>query len=386
MSKSIRMRRFMQALFDDKTAAKEAARIGDAILKARSLRLTEIAAKMRGSADAAYKRIQRFLRRVDPRQVLWRLFQEQAEFVIGDPTEVERPQARKTEYVGILKDKKTRGFWLLLLATPYRGRAIPCGLVTYSSKTIAASAKDSRNLNHFRGFEQVKDMLGERPLVLDREFSYLELLLHLVAAKVHFVIRLNLGSNPPKFLRSDGQEVEPSISRGKKVIYRGVWYKGQVRVNLIGIWKKGHAEPLWVMTDLNPEEGLQIYLKRMKIDEAFRDLKNLLGLERQMNKRWEYMEKMVALLLLVYAIGLLVGESLRDYLYGERIASEEHISEKERIPGTDLKQGRKWKRYSGLFVLLKQKWSVPAREWQAIVGASLTFFLMMVHFPVPTHI
>ena len=50
-----------------------------------------------------YKRIQRFLHRVDPRQALWRLFREEAEFVIGDPTEVERPQARKTEYVGTLK-------------------------------------------------------------------------------------------------------------------------------------------------------------------------------------------------------------------------------------------------------------------------------------------
>ena len=31
-----------------------------------------------------------------------------------------------------------KGFWLLLLATPFRGRAIPCGFLTYSSKTIAS--------------------------------------------------------------------------------------------------------------------------------------------------------------------------------------------------------------------------------------------------------
>ena len=174
---------------------------------------------------------------------------------------------------------------------------------------------------------------------MDREFSYLELLLHLVAAKVHFVIRLNLGSHPPKFLRSDDQEVELSISRGKKVIYRGVWYQGQVQVNLIGIWKKGNAEPLWVMTDLDPEEGLRIYLKRMKIDN-FRDLKNLLGLERQMNKRWERSKGAACCALLVYAIGLLVGESLRDYLYGEQITPGERVPEKERIPGKPhLKQG-----------------------------------------------
>ncbi len=102
------------------------------MLAARSLRLSEMAAKMHGIGAASYKRIQRFLRQVDPRAMLWRLFCEHAEYVIGDPTEIERPQARKTDYVGILKDGKTRGFWMLLLATPYRGRAIPCGLLTYS--------------------------------------------------------------------------------------------------------------------------------------------------------------------------------------------------------------------------------------------------------------
>ncbi|WP_322793289.1 hypothetical protein [Bellilinea sp.] len=45
---------------------------------------------MRGSSAAAYKRLQRFVRQVDPRLVLWRLFREQAKFVIGDVTEIER--------------------------------------------------------------------------------------------------------------------------------------------------------------------------------------------------------------------------------------------------------------------------------------------------------
>ncbi len=51
---------------------------------------------------AAYKRTQRFLKRNDPRQVLGRLYQPDAEFMIGDPTEIERAQAWKTEYVGTL--------------------------------------------------------------------------------------------------------------------------------------------------------------------------------------------------------------------------------------------------------------------------------------------
>lgn len=51
---------FMQHLFDDPIAADKAAEIGQAILAARSLRLTEIAAAMQGSSDSSYKRLQRF--------------------------------------------------------------------------------------------------------------------------------------------------------------------------------------------------------------------------------------------------------------------------------------------------------------------------------------
>jgi hypothetical protein len=95
---------------------------------------------------------------VDPRPALARLLSAQAPFVLGDGTEVERPQARRTSYGGVLRDGRTRGFWLLLLAIPYRGRAIPCGFLS-SSRTIAA---DSRNANHWRAFEPLKGVLGGR--------------------------------------------------------------------------------------------------------------------------------------------------------------------------------------------------------------------------------
>lgn len=386
MGKYIDFRPFMEALFDDEAIANKAAEIGQAVLAARSTRLTEIATQLPGSDDASYKRIQRFLKQCDPRQALWRLFQEQAEFVIGDPTEIERPQARRTEYVGTLKDGKTKGFWVLLLATPYRGRAIPCGAITYSSRTIAMG-EDSRNLNHFRAFAQLKDLLGERPLVLDREFSYLELLLRLVAEGLHFVIRLNLGSHPPKFYHSDGREVLLTVSPGETVIHHRVWYKGQVCVNLIGTWQKGLSGPLWIMTSLEATQGQRIYFARMKIEEAFRDLKSLLGMARLMNKRQELMEKMLALLLLVYAIALLVGERLRDHLYGEPVAEDGPLAENERIPGSaQRRKGKKWKRYSGLFTLLKQKWSIPTKDWRALVAGALDAFLAFVHCPVPTQV
>lgn len=386
MDKFINNQEFMAELFDDDEQAKRSGEIGAAIFAARSLRLTDIAAEMEGGSAAGYKRIQRFLKKADPRTALWRLFQEDAAFVIGDPTEIERPNAWKTEYVGKLKDGKTRGFWSLILATPYRGRAIPCGMVTYSSKTIAQGL-DSRNLNHFRAFDGLKDMLGERPLVLDREFSYLELMLNLFEEQLNWVIRLNLRANPPKFYDDDGREVVLTISPAETVIRNHIWYMGKVCVNLVGTWKKGLSEPMWVMTNLEARQGLQIYFARMKIEETYRDLKSLLGLTKLMNKQQVYMEKMVALLLLTFTIGLLVGEELRDLLYGEPIPENEQVEDQERIPGSpSLKKGKKWKRYSGLFILLKQKWTLSDNQKTAIVQHALAAFQILIHPRVRTFV
>ncbi len=41
-------------------------------------------------------------------------------------------------------------------------------------------------------------------------------------ARVHYIIRLQLGSHPPKFTDTNGQEVVPSLFPGQNVIYRGL--------------------------------------------------------------------------------------------------------------------------------------------------------------------
>ena len=118
---------------------------------------TEEAPHGHGSLDAASKRWQRFLQRTDPRRVLERLLSDEAPFVLGAGSEIPRPQAYHTSYVGTLKDGRTKGFWVLILATPYRGRAIPCGWVTFSSEAIGQ--KDgSRNRVHPRAFDAWKDL------------------------------------------------------------------------------------------------------------------------------------------------------------------------------------------------------------------------------------
>lgn len=199
MDKFIRIFEFAQQLFIDEHTARQASEMITGILEARSPRLSDIAARMTGSEAASYKRIQRFLQDNDPREALKMLFNEEADFVIGDPTEIERPHADRTEYVGTLKDGQTKGFWMLTLATPLRGRVIPFHFLTYSSRTIE-DQPSSRNLEHFKAIQEIQQLIGSRPIVFDREFSYRQLLHALVEAGVHFVIRLNMGgANPPLF-------------------------------------------------------------------------------------------------------------------------------------------------------------------------------------------
>ena len=367
---------FCQYLFDDDKLSEKAAVILQAILEARSPRLSDLSHKMPDSPDANYKTLQRFLAQATPKAALHRLFWEEAPFFLGDPTEMPRPHAKNTDYVGWLKDGKTRGFWLLLLAVPFRGRAIPFNFVTYSSQTIQQKA-NSRNLEHKRAFQEVKMLLGEKPLVLDREFSYLTLLEALVQEEVKFVIRLNLGSHPPELLNDEGRQVKLALKPGGRKVYQRLYYKGKVCVNIAGEWQKGLKDPLWVMTNLDAEEGLGIYQERMKIEEAFKDLKSLLCIDKLMNKRQEYMEKMVAMVLIAYCIGLLVGEAIRDYLYGK--GSENRLSKKRKKKGSGEKRtNSKWKLYSGLFILLKHKLQLPLEVLEEIVRAVLRFFVPLV--------
>jgi hypothetical protein len=305
---------FVDQLFASSDEVKKGSAVIKGILDAGSIRLTDVAQKMDSTPQANYKAIQRYLADAEPQEGLWRLYQDDAPFIIGDPTEIARPQAKKTAYVGRLKDGKTRGFWLLLLGTPYRGRTIPFHFITYSSSTIAQEGT-SRNQEHNRAFADLKEMIGDKPLVLDREFSYERLLQDLVEEKINFVIRLNTG-NKVALTDEEGKPISLDIAPGQKVCHQGVYYRGRVKVNLVGHWKRGLKEALWVISTLECEKALEIYQARMNIEQTFKDAKSLLGMDRVMNKQRGYMEKMVALLLIGYALGVLVGEEVRDLLYG----------------------------------------------------------------------
>ena len=384
MDKCINFQRFLRYLLDDEDLAEKGARIVKGLLEAQSPRLTDISEKMAGNSSSRYKEIQRFLKKVDLKQTLLRLYQEDAEFVIGDPTEMERHKAPKTSYVGTLSDGKTAGYWLLVLSTPFRGRSLPCSFVVYSSRTIGEQCT-SRNQEHFRCFNEVKELLGDRPLVLDREFSYEELMEILYIEHIQFVIRLNLGDQrkQPRLIDADGEPIKLFIRPGETVIRPNVYYLGTVNVNLIGYWQPGLSKPLWIMTTLEPKRGLEIYLRRMKIEQTFRDCKDLLHLTKLMNKQQPLLEQMIALSLLAYVVGVWFGEAIRDVVYGKLdiIQITEALLYK---PPVDTNTHPKWLLYSGLFVLIKQKPRLSSKQMEAIAAVAAYAFATLIYGDVRT--
>ena len=258
MFKFIQVQRFAKRLFDDDETARKASRIMLGILSAKSPRISQIADEMSGKPETNSKMIQRFLKNADLKTALQRFFDVQADFVIGDPTEIERAHARKTDYVGQLTDGQVRGFWLLTLATPLRGRALPCNFLTYSSATLG-SESSSRNIEHQRAVAEIRSTIGSRPVVFDREFSYLTFFKYLAASGMQFVIRLNQGSKPPKFYYDPDKREELTLlvaPDSDPKVYRNIYYKGEIKVNLIGIWKTGMPKPLWVITNIAPKKPL----------------------------------------------------------------------------------------------------------------------------------
>ncbi len=381
MDKFINFSTFMRYILDDEKLAEQGAKIIRALLEAQSPRMSNIAEKMKGKGASCYKMIQRFLAKVDLKQVLLRFYQEEADYVIGDPTEMERFRAPHTAYVGTLSDGMTAGYWLMVLSTPYRGRSIPFSFVVFSSRTIGEQVT-SRNQEHFRCFEEVKPLLCDKPLVLDREFSYQELLEILSLEHIQFVIRLNVGKGI-RIIDDEGRPVKLQIQPGETVIRPNVYYLGKVRVNLIGYLQKGLSKPLWVITTLQPQVGLEIYQRRMKIEQTFRDCKDLLHLPKLMNKQQRHLEQMIALTLIAYNIGLWYGEALRDVIYARVKPSQLGRSLAGKFA---FKDHPKWSIFSGLFILLKQKLRIPRSEILLVTKQAVEAFAILVYGNVRTFV
>jgi transposase len=144
---------------------------------------------------------------------------------------------------------------------------------------------------------------------------------------------------------------------------------GQAKMNVIGIWNYGFKDPIWIMTTMEPEAALRMYLKRMKIEISFRDLKSLLHVDKVMNKSQARLEQILALVMITYAMTILIGEAIRDVQYAH--VDPENIDLLS-VPETEKRS--KWHAFSGPFLLLKRRCRLDYQTLRKIIVAVLRVF------------
>jgi hypothetical protein len=84
-----------------------------------------------------------------------------------------------------------------------------------------------------------------------------------------------------------------------------------------------------------------------------------------MNKQQAHMEQMVALLLLTYTIGVLSGEALRALLCG--LPSAATVPTPAPLSNPVPLAQPKWKRFSGLFLLLQRTCQLTTEQSQRLL-------------------
>jgi len=133
---------------------------------------------------------------------------------------------------------------------------------------------------------EIKELVGETPLVFDWEFSAQRWLEALEEAGCEWMVRLNTNERGEDYRRAAAGGGDPLGDRKRREAPDGGGLpppRAGVKVNVSGIWPKDQREPLWVMGSLKPDRLVEVYEERMKIEQTFKDSKSLLDMEKVMN-------------------------------------------------------------------------------------------------------
>ncbi len=99
-----------------------------------------------------------------------------------------------------------------------------------------------------------------------------------------------------------------------------------------------------------------------------------------MNRRWLWMDRTMGLVVLAYALALLAGELLWNVLWGAGLPDDGSTWHRPQA------SKRAWRPFSGFFVHLRKKVSLPAslrRRWRRLL---VRFPHFLLHTPVQTFV
>lgn len=195
----------------------------------------------------------------------------------------------------------------IVVAIPFRKRAIPIFWKIYTNQEIQQLLYLSHNTLVWGFLDDLQNVLVEalgkkrKTLwIFDRGFADVKLMKRLMKQRINFIIRVkkNVGIKVEGYVGNLGNFRKQGYFAN--VIYH---QQQQIRLNLYCAWDKTYEEPMLLVSNDDGALGL-LYAQRMKIEEAFRDLKSLFGFRSLVLKN-DCMQRIELLWLLdVMAMGL----------------------------------------------------------------------------------
>jgi len=187
------------------------------------------------------------------------------------------------EHLPMILDQTTiRGIETLLIGLVFEGRVLPIAFSCFMKKWIA---KSQNILEHGLILAVMSCFPVEvRPfLILDRGYARVALFIHLRKEGIPFLCRAK--KNVMVYL--SGQTKGQTLGRFKikpgQLLRYSILYHSQKKepLDLIIYFGRGYQEPWYLMvpsgTPLTAEEIVELYAKRMSIEQGFRDWKTHLG-------------------------------------------------------------------------------------------------------------
>ena len=265
------------------------------------------------------------------------------------------PQGVSEGLFGLVWGQKTRGFipiivdqsslgraQLLMAGTPFAGRTLPLGLMTFTYEDIQTrpDREKSQNFVERLFFLQLLETAPEGCaccFILDRGYARVSLMQELLAQPgVRFVLRTrrNVVIEREKRGRSTkcaiGSLKAPAgrPRRLPRIRYRGT---KPIEVDLLIYYEPGHKEPWYLLlppgsSDTLPDhEVVAMYRRRMRIEQGFRDFKTHLGLSglRLQVRVSERTQRLLLAFTLAYSLVVALGttrvaEDVRERLESSR--------------------------------------------------------------------
>lgn len=214
-----------------------------------------------------------------------------------------------------------KGFFLFSASLPVKGRAISFLQFHYRYSQIGWGCYES--INTMLGFQLFKISLllwnyrSKAVFILDRGFGYEYFLKKLVDLKNHFVVRVRDLNTHVTLVRSGKslpiKELMAKVSIKEPLLFK-IKYKDAIEANLV-ICKKIIRNKIhtWaILTDLdNPNEIIDLYKQRMKIEEAFKDWKSTgFNITKIQIHQWDVLPKLIWCVVLAHLILYLLGETI----------------------------------------------------------------------------